>query len=81
VAASSEHARSARDVLDDSTKRNLHETRRSWRAREGRPTAAIQRGDRNRFFLDPARVTGVSISHAGLKMTFHDRIYVGMSGG
>ena len=38
-------------------------------------------GERNRFFLDPARVTNIIINHAGLKITFHDSIYVGMSGG
>ncbi len=38
-------------------------------------------GDRNRIYFDPARVTDITINHAGLKLTFHDSIYVAMSGG
>lgn len=38
-------------------------------------------GDRNRFFLDPARVTNIKIHGPALKLWFHDSIYVGFSGG
>lgn len=38
-------------------------------------------GDRNRFYLDPARVTHVQIHGPGLRITFHDSIYIGFSGG
>ncbi len=36
-------------------------------------------GDRNRFYLDPARVTYIQI-HGALKITFHDALYVAFSG-
>lgn len=38
-------------------------------------------GERNRMYLDSERVTGIIVNHAGLKITFHDSIYVAMSGG
>jgi len=38
-------------------------------------------GECNRLFLDPARATAITLNHAGLRITFHDSIYVGMSGG
>jgi hypothetical protein len=37
-------------------------------------------GDRNRIYLDPARATKIVVRDDAIKITFHDSIYVAMSG-
>jgi hypothetical protein len=36
---------------------------------------------RDRLYLDPVRVTNIVLNHAGLRITFHDSITLGFSGG